>query len=115
MYRSILKDNPDDAEVKRLLASVVFRQNRIDEASAILNSIAPPPADRPDRAVLDQARDLVHKRKFAKAEAIYRSILKTNPDDVEVKRMLASAVFRQGKIAEAAKIINSIGAKKEQP
>ena len=71
--------------------------------------------------LLDQARSFSQKRDYAKAEDIYRTILKSDPSNTEVKRLLASALFRQEKIDESVKVLNSIaedkssGAQPENP
>ncbi len=58
--------------------------------------------------LLDQARAFSQKKELGKAEDIYRTILKGDPTNTEVKRLLASVLFREEKIEESAKIINSI-------
>ena len=58
--------------------------------------------------LLDQARSFNQKKDYAKAEDIYRTILKSDPSNTEVKRLLASALFRQEKIDESVKVLNSI-------
>ena len=58
--------------------------------------------------LLDQARSFSQKREYSKAEDIYRTILKSDPSNTEVKRLLASALFRQEKIDESVKVLNSI-------
>lgn len=63
--------------------------------------------------MLDQARAFAQKREFSKAEDIYRAILKNDPSNTEVKRLLASALFRQEKIDESVKILNSISEDKQ--
>ena len=62
--------------------------------------------------LLDQARTFIQKKDYAKAEDIYRSILKGDPENTEVKRLLASALFRQEKIDESVKVLNSISEEK---
>jgi len=62
--------------------------------------------------LLDQARTFTQKKDYAKAEDIYRSILKGDPENTEVKRLLASALFRQEKIDESVKVLNSISEEK---
>jgi hypothetical protein len=59
--------------------------------------------------LLDQARNFSQKKDYSKAEDIYRTILKSDPNNTEVKRLLASVLFRQDKIEESAKVINSLG------
>jgi len=61
---------------------------------------------------LAQAQVFFDNKEFGKAEGIYRSILKDDPTNKEVKRRLASTLFRQDKIDETAKILNSIGDEK---
>lgn len=58
--------------------------------------------------LLEQARGFAQKKDWAKAEDIYRTILKSDPNNSEVKRLLASALFHQDKIDESAKVINSL-------
>jgi tetratricopeptide (TPR) repeat protein len=71
--------------------------------------------------LLDQARSFSQKREYSKAVDIYRTILKSDPSNTEVKRLLASALFRQEKIDESVKVLNSIaedkssGAQQETP
>jgi cytochrome c-type biogenesis protein CcmH/NrfG len=62
--------------------------------------------------LLDQARALMQKREYAKAEDIYRAILKSDPSNSEVKHLLASVLFRQEKIDESVKVLNSISEEK---
>jgi hypothetical protein len=62
---------------------------------------------------LDQARSLTQERKYNQAEDIYRSILKTDPSNTEVKRLLASALFRNEKIDECVEVLNNISEEKQ--
>lgn len=64
--------------------------------------------------LLDQARTFAQKKEYDKAEDIYRSILKADAGNAEVKRLLASVLFRQDKIDESAKVLNSISDDKQQ-
>jgi TolA-binding protein len=59
--------------------------------------------------LLDQARGFFDQHEYDKAEDLYRSILKKDPANQEVKRLLARSLFRQDKIDETAKVLNSIG------
>ncbi len=58
--------------------------------------------------LLDQAREFTAKGAFSKAEETYRSILKNDPTNVEVKGLLASVLFRQAKLEESARVVDSI-------
>jgi hypothetical protein len=63
--------------------------------------------------LLDHARAFSQKREYGKAEDVYRSILKSDPENTEVKRLLASALFRQEKIEESANVLSSISEDKQ--
>lgn len=58
--------------------------------------------------LLDQATAYNQKKDYGKAEEIYRKILKSDPSNTEVKRKLASVLFREDKIEESAQIIRSL-------
>jgi uncharacterized coiled-coil protein SlyX len=58
--------------------------------------------------LLDQARNFSQKKDYSKAEDIYRTILKTDPNNTEVKRLLAHVLFLQDKIEETTKVVNSL-------
>ncbi len=62
--------------------------------------------------LLDQARGFAQQKEYAKAEDIYRSIVKTDPGNAEVKHLLASVLFRQDKIDESARVLSSISSDK---
>jgi hypothetical protein len=64
--------------------------------------------------LLDQARSFIKGRNYGQAEDIYRSILKTDPSNASVKRLLASALFRQEKIDQSLEVVNSIQATTRQ-
>ena len=57
---------------------------------------------------LEQARLHRQNHEYGEAEAICRSILQREPGNIEVKRLLASVLFRQDKIEETAFIVKGI-------
>ena len=63
--------------------------------------------------LLEQARNFSQKREYSKADDIYSVILQSDPANAEVKRLHASALFRQEKIEESVKVLNSISEAKQ--
>ena len=63
--------------------------------------------------LLDQATVFKQKKEYDKAEEIYRTILKSDPSNTEVKRQLASILLKEDKIDESTKVIESINADKQ--
>lgn len=57
---------------------------------------------------IEQARVYESKKDYPKAEAIYRDLLKKDPDNGEVIRHLASVLFRQDKWDESATILKKL-------
>jgi tetratricopeptide (TPR) repeat protein len=57
---------------------------------------------------IEQARVYESKKDYPKAEAIYRELLKKDPDNGEVIRHLASVLFRQDKWDESATILKKL-------
>jgi hypothetical protein len=59
-------------------------------------------------SLVNRARAFSKKGKFENAENIYRSILKSDPSASQVKRLLASALYRQNKIEESVSVLATI-------
>ncbi len=57
---------------------------------------------------IEQARVFESKKDYPRAEAIYRELLKKDPDNGEVIRHLASVLFRQDKWDESAAILKKL-------
>jgi TolA-binding protein len=102
------------------LSGVLHKPASAHSVTKVAATVAPGATDSLDTKkltdqseLLDQARAATQKRDYAKAEDIYRQILKGDPSNTEVKRLLASALFRQEKIDESVKVLNSISEDKQ--
>jgi hypothetical protein len=102
------------------LSGVLHKPASAHSLSKVAATVTPGAADSLDTKkltdqseLLDQARAATQKRDYVKAEDIYRQILKSDPSNTEVKRLLASALFRQEKIDESVKVLNSISEEKQ--
>ncbi|MDQ6664426.1 MAG: tetratricopeptide repeat protein, partial [Acidobacteriota bacterium] len=57
---------------------------------------------------IDAARAFLQRREYAKAEEVYRSILKTDPQNREVVLALADVLYRQNKFEESAGVLKAL-------
>jgi hypothetical protein len=62
--------------------------------------------------LINRAQLLTAQKKYRAAEDAYRSILESDPSNVRVKQLLASALFRDEKIDDCIEVLNSISAGK---
>ena len=114
LSRSILSSDPGNREAKRLLASALFHQNRIEESARIIESIPldgpapsaeplPRPIENQPDPLLNRAQLHRQRHEYRQAEDIYRSILRNDPDNAPVRRLLAAALSE-----ESADVLNGI-------
>ncbi len=73
-------------------------------------SVSSVPRERQTHSLpaMDQARQYINAREYAKAEEIYRGMLAKNPKDPQVIKALASVLFRQDKIEESANVLRAL-------
>jgi cytochrome c-type biogenesis protein CcmH/NrfG len=89
-------------------ASVTITRRKVAKAQQIIASAGEPADDgRPPRKQMAFAEEIRTAEQFEKdgdprsAEAIYRKILKTDPDHVEASRLLAGSAAAQEQFQEA--------------
>lgn len=85
-YLKIIKDEPDDILVLNTLGDLYLRQSKTSEANKLFMRVAEKYA----------ANNFLHK-----AIAVYKKILQTDPDDLDVNLHLASLYERQGMNVDA--------------
>jgi uncharacterized coiled-coil protein SlyX len=74
------------------ISSLVSRSRRPGTVADSAGSLSP----------IEQARIFESEKNYAKAEAIYKDVLKKDPNNNDVIRHLASVLFRQDKFEESA-------------
>jgi thioredoxin-like negative regulator of GroEL len=57
---------------------------------------------------MERARLYENDKKYAEAEAVYRDILKRDPQNADAIRHLASVLFRQNKIEESSVVLKPL-------
>ncbi|MGI8991476.1 MAG: tetratricopeptide repeat protein [Bryobacteraceae bacterium] len=69
-----------------------------------------PAASLTETSPIDSARAYLQRHEYAKAEEIYRTILKTDPRNREVVLALADVLYRQNKFEESANVLKALSA-----
>ncbi len=92
------------------------RASPVTSAPAALSPAAPsapgkpaaPAAGTDTKTRLDAAQQYTERKDYATAEDIYKQVLKTEPNNVDALKGLASVLYREDKIDESAAIIDKI-------
>jgi TolA-binding protein len=69
---------------------------------------APPAANADTKTKMQAAQEYVDRKDYAPAEDLYRQVIKTEPNNVEALKALASVLYREDKIDESAAILDKI-------
>ncbi len=79
-------------------------------ATTNLNS-APPSAAADEASRIESAREFARRKDYAKAEEVYRAILKTDPQNREVVLALADVLYRQQKFEQSAAVLKALSSR----
>ena len=60
------------------------------------------------KAKLQAAQEYADRKDYATAEDIFKQVLKTEPNNVEALKALASVLYREDKIEESAAILDKL-------
>jgi DNA-binding NarL/FixJ family response regulator/TolA-binding protein len=100
-----------------------FLAGRIDRSSSVASAAgaassssapatatrpAPPPAGADTKTKMQAAQEYADRKDYAMAEDVYKQVIKTEPNNVEALKALASVLYRQDKIDESAAILDRI-------
>lgn len=105
--RKAIELNPAKAAYHNTLGGVLFALDRLEEAEAEVRKAVEIEPDTPDyhmniaRTLLNRGRGQEAGPELRKAEAGYRKVIASNPDDDEARSGLGSALFYLGKFKEA--------------
>ena len=69
---------------------------------------APPPASADTKTKLQAAVQYTDRKDYSTAEDIYKQVLKSEPNNVEALKGLASVLYREDKIDESTSILDKI-------
>ncbi|MEM9396682.1 MAG: sulfotransferase [Pseudomonadota bacterium] len=97
--KSAIKHTPQPARIEQRLAQLLTAAGRNREAESVLETAL---QSDPRRQEIAEAMDLVNQRQFKQAEAIYRNILRKNPNDVDALRLLGVSRVKREHFDEAA-------------
>lgn len=68
-----------------------------------------------ENSMVEQAMSLLRSQRYDAAEKVCRKLLKEDPASLPAKRVLASALYRQDKLAEAADVVSAMSSPVVQP
>jgi cytochrome c-type biogenesis protein CcmH/NrfG len=57
---------------------------------------------------MQAAQEYADRKDYAMAEDVYKQVIKTEPNNVEALKALASVLYRQDKIDESAAVLDRI-------
>jgi DNA-binding NarL/FixJ family response regulator len=77
-------------------------------SSAAAKVVAPPPASADTKVKLQAASDYTERKEYPMAEDIYKQVLKTEPNNIDALKGLASVLYREDKIEESAAILDKL-------
>lgn len=108
-YQKVLKDKPDLTEARIEMAKVLFWKGDQQAAARMLEAV--PAKDMTGETKVLMADLLVAQKDYVKAEPLYRSYLKSHPEDQAVRLKLADMLSWQKKydasLAEFQKILKA--------
>lgn len=97
-FRSALKHNPSSQGAQIRLGELLAMVGRGEEADDIFEKAF---EDDPDRGALVEAMDLGRRGESKQAEAIYRDILRRNPDHVDALRLMGVLATKDENYSDA--------------
>jgi DNA-binding NarL/FixJ family response regulator/cytochrome c-type biogenesis protein CcmH/NrfG len=72
------------------------------------SKLAAPAAGADTKTKLQAAEEYTQRKDYAMAEDLYKQVLKSEPNNVDVMKALASVLYRQDKIEESAAILDKL-------
>jgi DNA-binding NarL/FixJ family response regulator/TolA-binding protein len=77
-------------------------------AESVSSKVAVPAAGADSRTKLQAAREYSDRKDYAMAEDLYKQVLKTEPNNVDAMKALASVLYREDKIEESASVLDRL-------
>lgn len=100
--RRALEINPAFDAAQLRLGQLLLRLGREDEAGAVLEAFI---RQKPHREKLAEAAELHRSGQYAEAEAIYREILRSDPENVTAIRLLAMVAMKLEQYRDAVVLL----------
>ncbi len=101
-------DRATPAETDAGSAAVSAAAAADDSAATRPASVAPPSANAPSKTKIEAAKNYVDLKNYAMGEDLYKQVIASEPANVEALQGLASVLYREDKIDEAAAILDRI-------
>ncbi len=101
-------DRATPADTDAASAAVPAAAASDESASTRPASVAPPAANAPIKTKIEAAKNYVDLKNYAMGEDLYKQVIASEPANLEALQGLASVLYRQDKIDEAAAVLDRI-------
>jgi DNA-binding NarL/FixJ family response regulator len=101
-------DRVTPAETDAASAAVATAVAADESAATRPASVAPPAANAPIKTKIDAAKNYVDLKNYAMGEDLYKQVIASEPANLEALQGLASVLYREDKIDEAAAVLDRI-------
>jgi cytochrome c-type biogenesis protein CcmH/NrfG len=99
-------------KITKSATSAPAAQSGLPDSAAISGAavagLAMPPESADTNTKLQAAQAYMERKDFSMAEDVYRQVLKSEPNNVEALKSLASVLYRQDKIEESAAVLDKL-------
>jgi tetratricopeptide (TPR) repeat protein len=113
-YLALIESPQDAIRVRARRAAILARQGKLDEARALIRA-APESVEEDARAKISAESQLLRDNKqFALVYAFLQEVVKTHPDDVDLRYDLAMAAEKLDKLDEMEKLLRQVIAEKPE-
>lgn len=114
LYRTLLRQDPENDEIRAAFARVLSWQGRHVEAITLYRELwSRHPEDQDIRIALAQV--LSWQKQFPEAKALYEEVVRAEPGNVEARRGLAEVAHWQGNRTEALQRYETLAAETQDP
>ena len=104
LFRWAIADQPEAARPRRLLADLLSRSRRLDEAETLYRALLKNGGKEEERAALALAELLVRRSRLEEAVDLLRTRHAAEPDNANVAIALAGSLLKVHQIVEAVRI-----------
>lgn len=112
-YRGVVAKRPEDAEVAALFGQVLTWQKKYGEAEAVFEKAISKDDSPKTRLMYGQA--FLYSGDYARAEKIFKEILKTSPEDIDTMVSLADTYAYSKRFSEGEELYRKALEKKKDP
>jgi tetratricopeptide (TPR) repeat protein len=112
LYETMLAREPGNVRAQEAYSDLLYRMG--DDEAFLSSCNLTAPASRTSEILLQKGRFLLSAKRGAEAEALYRGLLESNPEESEAALGLGLALLAQGAMAEAVASLEAAAEKRPE-